>query len=267
MNAAQIELTRKTVFRILLYMAAFILGWKLYNWFSPKEVAPQGSSVSGLTRNQWLTANSGTPDEVKIVLRHPLIPGGLKNLNDFKAHVNRDSNLKRFYEANGFDFSCVSQDTLDQNEWAQVTYRSNKDIKWSNTPLLLLKGEMIFKDCQGHVIRAQCGNSVAYVKDDIGSLDLPISPLVETPETTEIASNTPIPSIGTLPTAPWLPIEIEVPTEGGGDYGGSYGLYGGGGTGGPQRTPEPSTGILLGVGMLVLGLKKTLTNPKFSGRV
>jgi hypothetical protein len=207
-------------------------------------------------------------DEVKTVLRHPLIPGGLKNLKDFKEHVNRDSNLKRFYEANGFDFSCVSQDTLDQNEWAHVTYRSDKDIKWSNTPLLLLKGEMIFKDCQGHVIRAQCGNSVAYVKDDIGSLDLPISPLVETTGEGEIASITPVSITGTPPQAPILPIDIEGGTEGGGDYGGYGGFYGGGGgTGTPQKTPESPTGVLLGLGVLVLGLKKTLTNSKFSGKV
>ena len=243
-------------------------------YLASHNTGPIVRSVSPAPVDNYLAIDSSgnvtaveAPNEIKTVLRHPLIPGGLKNLNDFRAHVNRDPNLKHFYEANGFDFSCVTQQTLGQNEWVSVTYRSNKDIKWSNALLLLLKDETVFEDCHGHVIRAQCGNLVATVrKEEVDSLDLPPSTLVETPLESEIASNIPIPSIGTPPSLPIVPIIIDSGDEGGLDYGGSGDLYGGGG-GMPTKTPEPQTGMLLGVGILALGLKKVLTNQKLGDKV
>jgi hypothetical protein len=197
--------------------------------------------------------------ETKVVLGHPLIPGGVKTVKDLRAHVNANPRLKAFYEANGFDFSCVQEKRLERSEWADVTYRRQKDIVWSSHKLLLLAGETVFEDCHGHVIRGVCGNLIASPQIDQITPDIEFSTDLMEPLIPETETQIP----GSLPPTDAPPIITPVPPivtiyEPPPVYG--VPCCGGVIVSPPTKTPEVETGELLIAGLAFLVLASLVTH-------
>ena len=206
-------------------------------------------------------------NETAIVLRHPLIPGGVATLAELRARIDADPALRAFYAASGFDATCASLSTLDRNKWATVSYRTPSGFAFSHARLLLLAGERVFVDCHGVTIRAACGNVIASAAPDV----LAPSLAEVTPTLAPVYEEFP-PAIGlTSAPAPPLPVVLGLPPQ---SYGpgpvqgipSSVGCCFGGGFGlspsAPIATPEPAEIVLVIVGLMSLVLPLWKFPPK-----
>ena len=89
--------------------------------------------------------------ELKLVYPHSLIPGGITSTADYEAH--------RPY---GADVGFLRPTYLQHDLAAFVDYRDGNSIRWTKTPVTLKKGELVFADRYGHMVRGRCGNDISF---------------------------------------------------------------------------------------------------------
>jgi hypothetical protein len=128
--------------------------------------------------------------------------------------------------------------------FARVSYRTDTGFAWTQTPILLLAGENLSVDCEGHLIRMACANAVMLAEKtaqmDTGELlgelipPVDISPVSDTPQPVPSVPSGPIPPVPpVLPPIEWDPVHCcLVP------FGVPVGSP-------PVATPEPHTALLL----------------------
>lgn len=156
-----------------------------------------------------------TENETARALAHPIKAGGVHSVTELLRLINSDPRVAAHYRALGFRPECASRMILATNTFARVSYRTDTDFAWTKTPVLLLAGENLLVDCEGHIIRMACANAVMLAEKSaqmdtaelLGDLipppdDLPF-PL---PPTNVVPLQTPAPtSPGPQPTPPGPP--------------------------------------------------------------
>jgi hypothetical protein len=200
------------------------------------------------------------------LFRYSVIPGGVRSAKELAAAIRSDSTVARHYA--GFNERSAHVLTLHADLLAYVSYRIGQEIYWTKKPVTLRKNETVITD--GTIeARTRCGNRVSV------SPQLPVSPKEPAPETLD-AVIPQIPEIGKLPMAlrPNLsslldlkPIESGLNSNENADFDSSaipatwwgsnvptiilIGSVGAGQPSGPVATPEPGTGVLLLVALLM----------------
>lgn len=190
---------------------------------------------------------------------HPIHKGGVHSVTELLRLINSDPAIAAHYRAQGFRVECATTMILAVNTFARVSYRTDTGFAWTRTPVLLLAGESLLVDCEGHIIRMQCANAVMLVEKsaqmDTGELFGDLIPPVDIPPAPETPPIVPpiVPPLAPIPGPPVLP-----PT--GTDWyppvvccGVPFGLP----TKPPVSTDEGgSTALFAGVGVLILILAR-----------
>jgi hypothetical protein len=99
--------------------------------------------------------------ETAIAASHPITSRGVHGLSELLNLIQSDPAVARHYRDQGFDLGCAHMDILNANTWARVSYRTAGGFAFTARPVLMLQGERVIADCQGHLIRSACGNLIA----------------------------------------------------------------------------------------------------------
>lgn len=152
----------------VIFALAILAGYWAYsgikksiiNGFQGDDDSPLSISVEDDTMNHEYPET--LIDEPRQIENHPLVPGGVISLVQFKKGLGVD--LYRFYIANGFNFDCAEISSMPSTVDATVSFRAGKEIHWSKKKYRVLAGEKVIQDCEGHFIRARCGNLIYFEK-------------------------------------------------------------------------------------------------------
>jgi hypothetical protein len=250
---------RNVAVTILVVVIILTLAYLLRSLLSPHP--PQLPEP----KNSPVSQAPNVADETIKANAHPVHKGGVHSLTELFRLINSDPAVAAHYRAQGFRPECASTMILAANTWARVSYRENSGFAWTRTPVLLLAGEGLIVDCEGHIIRMGCANLVMLadispqpdtgefsgdlvapgelVPADIGS---PVAPVpIDTPPITPPV----IPIVGPSPDTPFVPVPIIC-------------CFGGGSSPVPPVavvTPENPTWIMMAVSMLGILLLNRFT--------
>jgi hypothetical protein len=119
------------------------------------------SSLAVSARTTVVEPGSTAASETVIAASHPITPRGVHGLSELLNLIQSDPAVARHYRDQGFDLGCAHMDILNANTWARVSYRTAGGFAFTARPVLILQGEQVIADCQGHLIRSACGNLIA----------------------------------------------------------------------------------------------------------
>ncbi len=94
------------------------------------------------------------------VYRHSVVPGGVEDAEELREAMARDTVVARHYER--VRLANIEETVVKQPKFAYVSYRMREQLYWTRRPVLLHIGEKLLTDGRT-VIRARCGNQVAFV--------------------------------------------------------------------------------------------------------
>jgi hypothetical protein len=131
-------------------------------------------------------------------LKFALLRGGFTSVDEFVERVKEDPILHSFYG------DCVDRNAsmhpLPEDVTVFSTFRKGNQIKWSQKPLLVHKGEYVMTFC-GKTILARCGNLVsmsamqpsedvppALLEEPVDPIDPPLSFAAPEPAATQLAA-------------------------------------------------------------------------------
>lgn len=230
-----------------LLLAALLLG--LRNSSSPSllaEMARHGARAATTELELTPDFRSGRKQ-----FPYSVVPGGLRNLRDAQDSIAADPVVARHYRDLRIENLVLRRTPAAMDVF--VSYRVQNAIYWTSHRIHMAKGELVLVDGK-NMVRARCGNRIVF--------ELP-------PETPKNPGDEPPPQVfeyGLPPVvSPGEPTLVESeaepkPTPG---YGPPFFLppvfccegYGGGPVNPTAATPEPSTLLLVGAGLLVVGLR------------
>jgi hypothetical protein len=243
---------------------------------APASVAPPYRSPGILA----ISGSSAVAVFARPLYPYSVIPGGLENAQELRRAVTGDSAVAQHYA--DFDLAKARIVSLDRSREAYVSYRIGNQIYWTNHKLTLAAGESLVTDGKQEA-RARCGNRISDVpqtpvspiepaeKNFDNALPLVAMSLPPYDPPFDVPLEPPAPPPGSASSPPSLPFDpgggfppFDPPIIGGG--GGGSGGGGGGGTpsippgsGGGSTpgtpvvaTPEPSSALLLGVGLVAV---------------
>ncbi len=182
---------------------------------------------------------------------YSVVPGGLRNVRDAQDSIAADPAVARHYRGLHIENLVLRRTPAAMDVF--VSYRVENAIYWTNHRIHLPKGELMLVD-GANMVRARCGNRIVF--------DLP-------PETPKNPGDEPPPEIfeyglppAVSPDEPML-VETEDEPKPPPGYGPPLfvppvvccGGYGGGPVNPTAATPEPSTLLLMGAGVLIVGLR------------
>jgi hypothetical protein len=233
-QAHKIAVTISIVLIILALALAFLLR-SLFRPPMPQLPEPKTSPVSQASDIATETVRANA---------HPIHKGGVHSVTELLRLINSDPGAAAHYRALGFRPECASTMILATNTWARVSYRTDSGFAWTQRPILLLAGEDMLVDCEGHIIRMACANAVMLAEKtaqmDTGELwgDL-IPPVDFTPAPNTPQPVPPVPSGPVSPLPPVLPPIDRYPVPCClVPFGAPVGSP-------PVATPEPHTALLL----------------------
>jgi hypothetical protein len=238
----------KKLIVLLFLIVVILLSLALRNVFQrvqapqpppPKPPVSQSLNVSG-------------DEQDFAVLRHPLVPGGIKSVAELRMKIDRDPKLAEFYRQAGFEWLCATETVLDHNLWSRVSSRTDAGFAYSSRPMLILAGEKVLEDCNGMMIRVACANTLMPAEK---TPEAPTDQFSELIQPLELAGSEFGAPVSTVPWPPavYVPGIPEVPVLSGGPYpipccvgivpiGGSSHV----------STSEPSTWYFLATGLAVI---------------
>lgn len=194
---------------------------------------------------------------IRKVYPHSLIPGGIDGRDDFQHKVQRDPLVREFFR--GFDVAHARTCILPKGRFF-VTVREAETISWSTRPIE--KGEQGCLTDGTRTVLLKCGNEVSFTPQDPsqeisteeieGPVWLPIPTGTSPSEEHTVGSNpvlipptngspdVPMPSILGIPQPPIMIVDLPQPPT--------------------MKVPEPSTGMLTSVGIIMFMLVMTILN-------
>lgn len=92
--------------------------------------------------------------------RHSVVPGGVEDAQELREAMKRDPVVARHYEL--VRIARVEETVVRRAKFAYVSYRIGNRVYWTRQPVLLHRGEKLLTDGRT-VVRARCGNQVAFV--------------------------------------------------------------------------------------------------------
>ena len=191
---------------------------------------------------------------------YSVIPGGIGDARELRNAVAHDPLIAAHYA--DFDLSRARVVRLDRDKAVHVSFRLNDRVYWTRKTLTLHAGETVISDGV-HEARTRCGNRISVAPEGPVSpkeppaeaMDVaPALPLVaEVPETwpdpsplVPLVSEPPGNSISPNPPVGWIIPPPYYPTSGDGPHPNPVVVPP------PVATPEPSTLVLLALGLLPL---------------
>lgn len=281
-------LTRRSALLLLLATAIVLASVATSHRHSGPIAAHRGDAASSGTVSGSNSLAIGDPDslpDARPLYPYSVIAGGVRSAGELGSAVRNDAVVARHYA--DFDVAKAHVISLDRDRLAYVSYRMGEQVFWTSHALLLHKGETLITDGT-HEARTRCGNRIADTVQAPSSPQQPALDAFDkfAPAGELEASNLPID--GELsPPAPFAighPLALEqsgdiarpfYPFAPGAAFGPGLGSSGGAGsstgtgnflnTGGstgsgsssdsgssggtPVATPEPSTMLLLCVGL------------------
>jgi hypothetical protein len=239
---------RKILLTVLL---AFFVLFAAVTFYRPNKIH---QFVSAMKRAPILVPAAVQTEET-IVRNNPVVKGGVdlpKILELMK---------KGFY--NQVDASTLHAVIVKEDFMAFMQYRRGNSLFWSRNKVKVLKGSLLFCDAAGNCIVAKCGNSLSMTPETPIEIGLIAGGFPDVPEGLVLPPETFIPTEGgTVSEAPSGPTGEAPPIYSGGFCCGGGGP-GGGSPGSPPTppivsTPEPQSFWLLAVGILILGIVRSL---------
>ncbi len=99
-------------------------------------------------------------ERLRPVYRYSVVPGGVEDGEELWEAMKRDPVVARHYER--VRLANIEEAVVKQPKFAYVSYRTREQVYWTRRPVLLHIGEKLLTDGRT-VIRARCGNQVAFV--------------------------------------------------------------------------------------------------------
>jgi len=189
----------------------------------------------------------------RIIYPYSVVPGGIHSSEGLRQAVSRDPVVGSHYSH--FNLARIRVARLKTARSAYVSYRIGNQVYWTRRKLKLAKGEEVITDGV-HYARSRCGNRISSTPQAPTSIQEPPPQKFESPLETPIAglpSEPPvfpyepippvfIPSGSSVPSGFIPPIPIVILLPGGSNPRTPPPA--------PVAVPEPSTWILLSVGLL-----------------
>jgi hypothetical protein len=220
-----------------LFLAALIV----YVYHRPIKQMPLFHPPAG---TPGLSVSVLNPSLKRVPHGKPIVDHGIHNYVELFNAMQDPSIAENF---KGFDFSTAHLKILDHSVLAFVSFRvDGKGVFWATTPILIKKGELIWVDDNGSVLRAKCGNRINYSPGFPVNTEEEMIAVFETPsESTPVfySSNesTGAPTVYSntcCASGYWVPIHPK-----------PYG---------PASNPTPSYGIVGGIMLICLMLREYL---------
>ena len=118
------------------------------------------------------------PSLGRVVYPNSVIRGGVRNREEFKAALLKDSVVAAHFS----DFSGPKSRIVELNadKAAYVSYRINDKVYWTKKKVRLAKGEKLLTDGENYA-RARCGNRISEVSQAPTSAEEPAHAFLDTP--------------------------------------------------------------------------------------
>lgn len=248
---------------------------------SSRGALPPTRSASPMSLQQMATASAesttGLKKPARLVYQYSVVPGGVQNVSELSQAVAHDPDVAFHYAS--FNFRRAHLVRLPASQRMYISYRRNGKILWTKTPHLILAGEKVITD--GKVTaRTRCGNRLASKPEGLTAPDEPSEAQLNQP--VAVAGDPVRPPTLLAQKSSFLPPLVANGPAGSGPIGIPIGIGPiiGGGGGSPCETeeqeklehdhdknepicpkkhhppptvPEPSTVLLMGSGILLLG--------------
>jgi PEP-CTERM motif len=127
-------------------------------------------------------SSKSTPSPGRVIYPNSVIRGGVRNPEEFKAALLKDSVVAAHFS----DFSCPKSRIVElkADKAAYVSYRINDKVYWTKKKVKLAKGEKLVTDGANYA-RARCGNRISEVSQAPTSAEEPAYAFLDTPIPTE----------------------------------------------------------------------------------
>ena len=123
-------------------------------------------------------SSMSNPSPGRVVYPNSVIRGGVRNPEEFKAALLKDSVVAaHFSDFNGPKSRIVE---LKADKAAYVSYRLNGKVYWTKKKVKLAKGEKLLTDGSNYA-RARCGNRISDVSQAPTSAEEPAHAFLDTP--------------------------------------------------------------------------------------
>jgi PEP-CTERM motif len=144
------------------------------------DALPQRAPIKSLVERR--PPSKPNPSSGRVVYPNSVIRGGVRNPEEFKAALLKDSVVAAHFS----DFSGPKSRIVElkADKAAYVSYRINDKVYWTKKKVRLAKGERLLTDGTNYA-RARCGNRISEVSQAPTSAEEPAHALLDTPIPTE----------------------------------------------------------------------------------
>ena len=118
------------------------------------------------------------PGPVRLIYPHSVIRGGVRNAEELRTAVLKDSVVSAHF----IDFNLAKSQVVDLKveKAAYVSYRIDAKVYWTRKKVRLAKGEKVITDGVNYA-RARCGNRISEVSHEQTRADEPSQLWLDTP--------------------------------------------------------------------------------------
>ena len=198
--------------------------------------------------NVWRSEELAPPPSAPAIPKHrphgqPIVEGGIQTAQGLWRAIHDPAIAESFV---GFDFATARLVPIDHSVLAFVSYRlDGRGVFWTVSPVLIQRGELVWVDESGNMLRVRCGNRVAFAPGQR------VAPSEETPDSAvEFVAPVyrPAPGVNVTHYTPLVNSPVGSP---GGPIFPSHPTSG-------ADNPMPGAYLMAGVAALILALRRAL---------